>query len=152
MLRLLKKEYDKILNHAINGLPNEACGLIGGTLEAGVKLVKEVYLLRNIDESKEHFSMDPGEQLKAVKDLRKKGYALFGNFHSHPETPSRPSQEDIRLAFDPDASYLILSLQFPEQPVLNAFRISAGVVTPEPIEIVADSDENDEKIKIDLHS
>jgi proteasome lid subunit RPN8/RPN11 len=134
MLRLGRNEYEKILNHAIDGLPNEACGLIGGSLENDVRVVKEVYLLRNLDKSREHFSMDPVEQLSAVKDLRKKGYLLFGNFHSHPETPSRPSKEDIRLAYDPKASYLILSLQYREKPVLKAFRVSSGTAQEEPIE------------------
>lgn len=137
MLRLGKFEYNKILDHSVKGLPNEACGLIGGILDQEVKLVKEVYLLRNVDESNEHFSMDPMEQLTAVKDLRQKGYVLFGNFHSHPETPSRPSEEDKRLAYDPNASYLILSLEHREQPVLKAFHISGGVVTEEPIELVS---------------
>lgn len=136
MIQLGKIEYESILNHAIKGLPNEACGLIGGIIEDEVKIVKEVYLLRNIDESNEHFSMDPKEQLAAVKDLRQKGYTLFGNFHSHPETPSRPSEEDIRLAYDPNASYLILSLQVMEQPVLKAFHIKEGNVTQEPIEFL----------------
>ena len=55
--------------------------------------------------------------------MRKKGYTMFGNWHSHPESPSRPSEEDKRLAHDPGADYLILSLQDREHPVLNAFRI-----------------------------
>lgn len=136
MLQLGQNEYDLILKHAFEGLPNEACGLIGGIIENEIKIVKEVYLLRNLDESNEHFSMDPMEQLASVKDLRKKGYLLFGNFHSHPETPSRPSEEDIRLAYDSNASYLILSLQYKEQSVLKAFHISSGIVTEEAIELV----------------
>ena len=136
MLQINKEDYQKIVDHAIQGLPNEACGLIGGVAEEGVKVVKEVYLLRNVDESNEHFSMDPAEQLKVVKDLRSKGYVLFGNFHSHPESPARPSEEDKRLAYDPKASYLILSLQEREKPVLKAFNIIGGEVTQEPIELV----------------
>ena len=58
----------------------------------------------------EHFSMDPKEQLAALKDARANGYKIIGNFHSHPESPSRPSEEDKRLAFDPTIEYLILSL------------------------------------------
>ena len=44
--------------------------------------------------------MDPKEQLKAIKDMRANGLTPLGNWHSHPETPARPSQEDIRLAYD----------------------------------------------------
>ncbi len=123
MLQITKSDYQKILDHAVKGLPNEACGLIAGIIEDDVKVVKEVYLLTNIDASNEHFSMDPKEQLAAVKDMRAKGYKPFGNWHSHPESPSRPSEEDKRLAYDSTADYLILSLQDRENPVLNAFII-----------------------------
>lgn len=123
MLHITKSDYEKLLNHAIEGLPNEACGLIAGTVEEGIKVVKEVYLLTNVDASNEHFTIDPKEQLKAVKDMRAKGYQQFGNWHSHPESPSRPSEEDKRLAYDSKADYLILSLEDREHPVLNAFLI-----------------------------
>lgn len=123
MLRIIKSDYQKMVDHAVKELPNEACGLIAGVLEDGIKSVKEVYLLTNADASREHFSMRPEEQLAAIKDMRAKGYELFGNWHSHPESPSRPSEEDKRLAHDPGADYLILSLQDRDAPVLNAFRI-----------------------------
>ena len=122
MLKLDKKDYEKILEHCKKGLPNEACGLIGGKIEGDVKMIKKVYLLTNIDASREHFSMDPKEQLQAVKDLRANGYTLLGNFHSHPESPSRPSEEDKRLAYDSTASYMILSLM-EEEPVFRSFHI-----------------------------
>ncbi len=123
MLRITKSDYQKMVNHAVNELPNEACGLIAGVVEEGIKVVKEVYLLTNADASREHFSMKPEEQLAAIKDIRAKGYDMFGNWHSHPESPSRPSEEDKRLAHDSGADYLILSLQDRDYPVLNAFRI-----------------------------
>ncbi len=123
MLYLKKEDYEKILAHCKEGLPNEACGLIGGTIEGDKKSIQKVYLLTNIDQSNEHFSMDPKEQLAAVKDMRANGLKLLGNFHSHPESPSRPSEEDKRLAYDSKVNYLILSLMDLENPVFNAFRI-----------------------------
>ena len=123
MLYLKKEDYEKILAHCKKGLPNEACGLIGGTIEGDKRSIQKVYLLTNIDQSNEHFSMDPKEQLAAVKDMRANGLKLLGNFHSHPESPSRPSEEDKRLAYDSKVNYLILSLMDLENPVFNAFRI-----------------------------
>ena len=123
MLYLKKEDYEKILAHCKGGLPNEACGLIGGTIEGDKRSIQKVYLLTNIDQSNEHFSMDPKEQLKAIKDARANGYKIIGNFHSHPESPSRPSEEDKRLAYDSKVNYLILSLMDLENPVFNAFRI-----------------------------
>ena len=123
MLILKQEDYNKIVDHAKNGLPNEACGLLGGYVEGEKRVVTDVYLLRNVDESREHFSMDPAEQLAAIKDIRQKKGVLLGNFHSHPESPSRPSEEDKRLAYDPTVNYLILSLMDMDQPVLKAFDI-----------------------------
>ena len=105
MLKLKKEDYEKILDHCRKGLPNESCGLLGGTIEDDVK------------------TMDPKEQLSAIKDIRQNGYQMIGNFHSHPESPSRPSEEDKRLAFDPNIEYLILSLMDAENPVLKAFGV-----------------------------
>lgn len=137
MLKLRKDLYDKMLKHCENGLPNESCGLIAGTVDGDVKTVEKVYLLTNIDASREHFSMDPKEQLAAVKDARAAGLAMLGNFHSHPESPSRPSEEDKRLAYDSTAEYLILSLMEPGNPVLKAFGVDAEKnVTVHEIEIV----------------
>ncbi len=123
MIYMTKPDYEKILAYCKEGLPNESCGLIGGTISEDKRYIKKVYLLTNIDASNEHFSLDPKEQLLAVKDMRNNGYQLLGNFHSHPESPSRPSEEDKRLAYDSAVDYLILSLMNRDEPVLKAFRI-----------------------------
>lgn len=123
MIKISKEDYQKIVEHAIAQLPDEACGLIAGTFDGTDKTIEKVYLLTNIDHSNEHFSLDPMEQLAAIKDMRSLGYKPLGNWHSHPETPSRPSDEDKRLAYDKNASYLILSLMNQENPVLNSFHI-----------------------------
>ncbi|MDR3293988.1 MAG: M67 family metallopeptidase [Clostridiales bacterium] len=139
MKALLKKDdYDAILAHARAALPNEACGLLGGkTLDGGgIVEISKVYLLKNADESPFHFSMTPTEQFAAVKDMRANGFGLIGNFHSHPSTPARPSEEDKRLAFDPNLLYFILSLE-KEEEVLKGFRIGNGAV--EEVELKIES-------------
>ena len=124
MITVKREDYEAILAHARACLPEEACGLIGGTIDpAGNKRVEKVYLLENTDHSNEHFTLSPQAQLAAVKDMRANGWMPLGNWHSHPESPSRPSQEDKRLAYDSKASYLILSLQDQDAPVLNSFHI-----------------------------
>ena len=123
MITMSKSDYEIILKHARENLPEEACGLIAGKKEGKDKFIEKVYCLTNIDHSNEHFSLDPKEQLAAVKDMRANGYELLGNFHSHPESPSRPSEEDKRLAYDSKVNYLILSLMEIDNPVLKAFNI-----------------------------
>lgn len=122
-ITITKADFDKIYEHALAERPDEACGLIAGTEEEGARQIKKVYLLTNIDHTNEHFSIDPREQLAAIKDMRAEGLKPLGNWHSHPESPSRPSEEDKRLANDSRASYLILSLMDEANPVLNAFHI-----------------------------
>lgn len=119
---LRSSDYKKIYEHSLKESPNEACGVIGGIdLEDGSREIRKVYLLTNTDHTNEHFTIDPKEQLMAIKDMRSEGIVPLGNWHSHPESPSRPSEEDKRLANDSKASYLILSLL--EEPVINAFHI-----------------------------
>lgn len=134
MIRLKKSSYLEIRDHAYKSLPDEACGLLGGREENGIKVVEKVYFLRNIDLSPDHFSMDPKEQFDAVRNMRKHNLVLLGNFHSHPSSPARPSGEDKRLAFDPEASYLIISLADTSE-VLKSFRIKWGESMEEPLEI-----------------
>lgn len=136
-ITLKKEDYEKILAHARKEKPDEACGLIAGVdRDDGVREVQKVYLLTNIDHTSEHFSIDPQEQLAAVKDMRSNGLKPLGNWHSHPSSPSRSSQEDIRLAFDKKASYMILSLMDEDHPVLHSFHVEDGVSTAENLEIV----------------
>ena len=138
MLTLKQSDDDKIVAHAKANLPEEACGLIAGTKDGDVKEIKKVYLLTNVDHTNEHFSMDPKEQLAAVKDMRANGLVPLGNWHSHPESPSRPSEEDKRLAYDPSVNYLILSLMDPENLVLKAFDIDREKqVTVEEIKLIS---------------
>lgn len=123
MIYIKKEDYEEIIAYAKAGLPNEACGLLGGTVDGKDRRIEKVYYLTNIDASREHFSMDPKEQFEAVKDMRANGLSLIGNFHSHPESPSRPSEEDKRLAYDSSVRYLIISLMDMDAPVLNGFEI-----------------------------
>lgn len=135
MIKISENDYKKIIAHAESVLPEEACGLIAGEITDEGKIIKKVYLLTNIDHSNEHFSLDPKEQLAAIKDMRANGLLPLGNWHSHPESPSRPSEEDKRLAYDSKASYLILSLLDRENPVLNSFRIEDDVAENEGLSI-----------------
>lgn len=131
MLKLPQEIYDALIAHAQRDFPLEACGILGG--KDG--MVSHHYPMTNTDRSNEHFMMDPKEQFAVVKEMRPQGKGTIAIYHSHPETPARPSEEDIRLALTPDVSYVIISLAAPE-PVLKSFRIADGVSTEEPFEII----------------
>lgn len=123
-ITITEQAYQSILAQAQKDAPVESCGyLLGPDKETAT----ENFPMTNIDHSEEHFSFDPKEQFAAVKYARKNGLKIVGNWHSHPASPSRPSEEDKRLAYDPNILYFILSLA-EEKPVLNAFRIVDGEV------------------------
>ena len=99
--------------------------------------IRKVYFLENKDHAEDHFTLDPRDQINAIRDMRANGLKPLGNWHSHPSSPSRPSVEDIRLAFDSKASYLILSLMA-DYPVLNSFHIEGGEWTKEDLRIYSE--------------
>ena len=144
IITIKKSDFTKIYEHALSVAPEEACGLVAGVdNEDGSRDITKVYILTNIDHTNEHFSIDPKEQLAAIKDMRANGIKPLGNWHSHPESPSRPSEEDKRLANDSKASYLILSLMEEGNPVLNAFHVETvdGEKTVRKEELIIKEDE-----------
>jgi proteasome lid subunit RPN8/RPN11 len=123
MIEIPQHILDAIFAQALYELPNEACGLLSGR---GGR-IEHYHPLTNIDHSPEHFSFAPREQFRVLKEARAQGCKILANYHSHPSTPARPSVEDIRLAYDPDILYLIISLA-EASPVVKAFRIVGGRV------------------------
>jgi proteasome lid subunit RPN8/RPN11 len=121
---------DAIIDHACEGFPLEVCGILGGT--EGV--VSSLFRMTNTDQSNEHFMMDPTEQFAVIKEIRAKGMEMLAIYHSHPESPARPSAEDIRLALTPNVSYIIVSLEKVNTPVLKSFRISRNCIEMEEVE------------------
>ena len=125
IIRMRDHFYDEIVNYAKEHLPEEACGLLAGVETGEGREIRKVYFLENKD------------QINAIRDMRANGLKPLGNWHSHPSSPSRPSVEDIRLAFDSKASYLILSLMA-DYPVLNSFHIEGGEWTKEDLRIYSE--------------
>jgi proteasome lid subunit RPN8/RPN11 len=132
MIRVPQAIHDDMITHAREGFPQEVCGILGGTGES----VSANYRMTNTDASNEHFMMDPREQFAVVKDLRAKGLAMLAIYHSHPETPARPSEEDIKLALTPGVSHIIISLADPQQPVVMSCKIDQEKVIPEKMEVI----------------
>ncbi|OGX33507.1 MAG: hypothetical protein A3C36_00685 [Omnitrophica WOR_2 bacterium RIFCSPHIGHO2_02_FULL_52_10] len=130
-MRIKKDILEQIIKHAQEGAPIEMCGYLAG--RNGV--ICKQYKMTNTDHSEKHFAFDPKEQFAAVKDARAEGLEFSAVYHSHPASPARPSQEDIRLAYDPSISYVIISLAG-KQPDVQSFKIKDAQVAREDIEIV----------------
>ena len=134
---------DELIAQARKDAPDESCGYLLGSLTPNPSpkgegdfeaLVTENYWMENIDHSSEHFSFAPKDQFAALRYAREKGLKILANWHSHPASPSRPSQEDLRLANDPTIRYAILSL-LDGEPKLNSFKILNGEVVDKEIHL-----------------
>lgn len=132
MLKIPENIYNDLIKHAREGFPLEVCGILGGIGDT----VSANYRMINTDASNEHFMMEPKEQFTVVKDLRAKGLSLLAIYHSHPESPARPSEEDIKLALTPDVSYIIVSLADEAQPTVKSYKIKDKKVELEEILIL----------------
>jgi proteasome lid subunit RPN8/RPN11 len=110
--------------HAKHALPDEACGLVVLEGERAVRYVPG----RNAADSPYRYQLDVDPEVWFLED---DGYEL-AVFHSHPETPPRPSRTDVEsIGLWEGRPYLILRADTGE---LCAWRISAGGISEEPLE------------------
>jgi proteasome lid subunit RPN8/RPN11 len=132
MLKIPKSIYDQIQAHAKAEAPMECCGLLAGRNGT----VERIYPMTNADHSPVRYLIDPKEQFAAIKDMRAKEIEMLAIYHSHPATAAYPSATDVRLAYYPDAVYIIVSLENPDRPVMKAYRIIDNKISPEAFEII----------------
>ncbi len=131
MLRISDDLYREMVEHGLREFPNEACGLLAGRDGVPVRF----FAMRNLDASPVSYRLDPKEQLQVFDRMDEEGWELLGIFHTHTHSEAYPSETDLRLAFYPDAYYLVMSLSDRERPVLRAFRIVDGEIAEEELEI-----------------
>jgi len=139
-MKIPQNVIEELIVQAQKDAPDESCGYLLGIISPstgggqGEALVTENYWMENTDHSPEHFSFAPKDQFAALRYAREKGLRILANWHSHPASPSRPSQEDLRLANDPTIRYAILSL-LDGEPKLNSFKILNGEVVDKEVHL-----------------
>jgi len=131
MIRIPKTIYQEMLNHARREWPLECCGILGGK----EKTVEKAFELQNAEESSVLYSMSPQDQLKVFEEMGKKSMEMIAIYHSHPHTIPFPSETDVRLAFYPDVSSIIISLKEGD-PFVKAFQIGKEAIYLEEIEVI----------------
>jgi len=131
MQRLDGVLFKEMVEHGLREFPNEACGLLAGTDGMPVRF----FAMRNLDASPVSYRLDPHEQLKVFDEMDEAGLELLGIFHTHTHSEAYPSETDTKLAFYPEATYLVMSLADREHPELRAFRIVEDEITEEELTI-----------------
>ncbi len=144
MLSISRYLYDRMISHARSEAPFECCGLLVGREDR----IEHIYRIRNLEDSDRirelnipkdrtvRYFMDERQMMDAMSNMRDNQMDLLAIYHSHPRTEAYPSATDIRLAYYPDSSYLIISLRNPEHPEANLFRIIDGKVSPRDLKVL----------------
>ena len=119
-MKISRRLLDEIVAHAREDMPNECCGLIGGS--DGVAEV--VHRVENAARSPLRFEMDPQGQYDAWKAIEDAGQEFLAIYHSHTKTAAYPSQTDVNESVAwPEQLYLIVSLADPEAPEVKGYRL-----------------------------
>lgn len=128
MLTIGATDLLKIYEHCDREYPNEACGLLAGHDHQ----VFRAYPMRNARPSPGTYEMEPDEQFRVMRDIRRAGLEMIGIYHSHTGGPAYPSSVDVEKAYwpgtlspnYPEASYLIVTLRDRKRPAARVFTIT----------------------------
>jgi proteasome lid subunit RPN8/RPN11 len=138
VLQLARSAYLDLVAHLYDGLPDEACGLLGGRLDAGggePARASLFYRSPNVAASSRVYTIDPKVHLRADRDAEDRGLEIVGVVHSHTHTEPYPSPTDVAQAPDPAWHYVIVSFR-QGPPVLRSYRIREGGIEEEPVALV----------------
>jgi len=130
--------YDAIVGHARRDHPDEACGVVAGPLGSD-RPVRMVEML-NAERSPTFYRFDSTEQLKVWREMDDADEEPVIIYHSHTATEAYPSRTDISFASEPNAHYVLVSTADQDSIQFRSYRILDGVVTEEPVEVVASLD------------
>jgi proteasome lid subunit RPN8/RPN11 len=110
-IKVVKTAYQQIIEHAKEAYPNECCGALVGHVMGGRKVFSAERMTNtNTDRAHDRYVIDPHEFNLIDKVSRSQGCEIIGFYHSHPDHPNRPSEED-RKSGQLDYSYIIVSVQ-----------------------------------------
>ena len=132
MIRIPKPIYIAMIEHARKESPLECCGILGGK----EKTVEKAFELQNVEGSSIRYLMSPQEQLRVFEEMEKESMEMIAIYHSHPRTIPFPSETDVKLAFYPEVSSIIISLKEEKSPMVKAFRIGKEAIYLEELEVV----------------
>ncbi|BBX30012.1 MULTISPECIES: Mov34/MPN/PAD-1 family protein [Mycolicibacterium] len=134
MLVIRRDLVEAMVAHARADHPDEACGVITGP--EGSDRPERFIAMANAERSPTFYRFDSGEQLKVWRAMDAADEVPVVIYHSHTATEAYPSRTDVSLAQEPDAHYVLVSTRDPDEHELRSYRITDGVVTEEPVDIV----------------
>src|SRR5689334_5492787 len=134
MLTIEQAIVDRIVAHARADHPDEACGVVAGA--SGSDRPTRFVPMANAERSPTFYRFDSMEQLRVWREMDDRDEEPVVIYHSHTATEAYPSRTDITYASEPNAHYVLVSTRADDETEVRSFRIVAGVVTEEPVQVV----------------
>jgi proteasome lid subunit RPN8/RPN11 len=135
---------DALFEHAREGArdgPREVCGVLAGRRthdgappdDAAADRASTVHRVPNAAaRPRTEYELDPEATLRTIESIEAAGDDLIGFYHSHPESPARPSDADRAQATWTGYVYLIVS---PAEDAVRAWRWTGAAFEPLDVRI-----------------
>ncbi|OEJ32157.1 Mov34/MPN/PAD-1 family protein [Streptomyces subrutilus] len=137
MLTLTQDLYDRIVAHARQDHPDEACGVVAGP--AGTGRPERFIPMLNAARSPTFYEFDSKDLLRLYRELDDRDEDPVIVYHSHTATEAYPSRTDVTYANEPEAHYVVVSTADKDglgEFQFRSYRIVDGVITEEEVQVV----------------
>lgn len=132
MIQIPELIYQRMVEHAKKEKPLECCGILAGR----GKTVEKAFEMQNVEASSIRYSFSPQDQLRVFEEMDQESMEMIAIYHSHPHTIPFPSEIDVKMAFYPEMSSVIISLEEENNPVVKGFLIREEAIHPEEIRVI----------------
>ena len=115
----------EMINDALNSFPDECCGFFIGREDGEDRFITDIIIVDNAKDGdkKRRFEISPLDYIKAEQFADGQHHKLLGVYHSHPNHPAVPSEQD-RVAAQPYFSYIIISVTENQFHNIRSWRLN----------------------------
>jgi proteasome lid subunit RPN8/RPN11 len=146
-LTITPEHDDAIRRHGERIFPHECCGFLLGKSLWEVEAVVPATNAKGEEEAHNRFVITEVASLRAEKEARSRGLSVIGHYHSHPNSPARPSQgfsdSDLSNATWPGYAFVIVSVMEGKAEELTCWNLADDRSAFEPVPVtIAQNQEN----------
>jgi proteasome lid subunit RPN8/RPN11 len=127
MIVIEQKPLEEMHQDALQSFPDECCGFFLGKETGEERAVTNILVVNNSKEGdkRRRFEISPKDYLNAERFADENKLQLLGVYHSHPNHPAIPSEND-RVAAQPYFSYIIISVKENEIADIRSWQLNGN--------------------------
>lgn len=148
IFQISQRHYDIITNQAMENLPRESGGFLGG-LKGVIRAILPLQNKQAGDQTAK-FGIDMEDDVnRAIRFFHKHKLDYFGAYHSHPNGIAYPSKQDLIAGQKVENCikskqgvyhyHFIIGAKKDHEPVLASFKVVGKTVVPIPIQIISNA-------------